>query len=79
MPSLRDIRAAQLLSIRELARLAEVAPSTVFLIEAGRATPRPRVIRRLAEVLAVVPRAVDEFRRAIEAAATPRPRAGDRP
>jgi transcriptional regulator with XRE-family HTH domain len=74
MPSLRQLRAERLLSIRELARLADVAPSTVFLVEAGRVTPRPGTARRLAAALDVAPGAVDEFRRAIEAAKRPRPR-----
>ena len=73
MPSLRELRAARLLSIRELAHRAQVAPSTIYLIEAGRTTPRPRVIRQLAAVLGVEPTAVDEFRQAIERAAQHRP------
>jgi transcriptional regulator with XRE-family HTH domain len=74
MPSLREIRAERLLSIRELARLADVAPITVLRIEAGRATPRPGTARRLAAALDVAPGAVDEFRRAGAAARRPRPR-----
>jgi transcriptional regulator with XRE-family HTH domain len=72
MPSLREVRAARLLSIRELAQQAGVAPSTVYVIEAGRATPRLRVIRQLATALGVEPTVVDEFRRAIERAQQPR-------
>jgi DNA-binding XRE family transcriptional regulator len=64
---LRDIRAERLLSLRELARLAGVAPSTGHLIEAGRSTPRRSVIRLLSAVLGVDPRAVTEFRRALGA------------
>jgi transcriptional regulator with XRE-family HTH domain len=62
---LRDVRAERLLSLRMLARLADVAPSTIYLTEAGRTTPQLSVIRRLAEALEVDPRAVIEFRRAI--------------
>lgn len=58
---LRDWRAERLLSIRDLALRAGVAPSTIFLIESGRSTPRPSVARRLAEALAVEPRAVTEL------------------
>jgi transcriptional regulator with XRE-family HTH domain len=65
MPSLRQTRVARLLTIRELAQRAGVAPSTVSLIEAGRTRPSLRVIRRLATALAVEPQAVDEFRQAI--------------
>src|SRR5687767_249582 len=35
VPSLREIRTARLLTIREFARLASVAPSTIHLAEAG--------------------------------------------
>ena len=45
MASLREVRTARLLSIRALAQQAGVAPSTVYLIEAGRTTPRFTVIR----------------------------------
>jgi transcriptional regulator with XRE-family HTH domain len=64
---LRDFRAERLLSLRELAFLAEVAPSTVYLIEAGRSTPRRSVIRLLSAALDVDPMAVTEFRRALRA------------
>ena len=62
---LRTVRAERLLSLRELARLAGVAPSTIYLIEAGRTTPGPAVMRRLGVALEVDPWAVAEFRRAI--------------
>jgi transcriptional regulator with XRE-family HTH domain len=68
MVSLRELRAERLLSIRELARRASIAPSTIFLIEAGRTIPRQRVARQIAEVLGVDPMTVDELRRRIEAA-----------
>ena len=67
--SLRDLRAERLLSIRELARLAGVAPSTVHLTETGRTTPHPSVMRRIAAALEVDARQVAEFRRAIDARA----------
>jgi DNA-binding XRE family transcriptional regulator len=72
MVSLRELRAERLLSIRELARRASIAPSTIFLIEAGRTVPRQRVARQIAEVLGVDPMTVDELRRHIEAAKLPR-------
>ena len=72
MASLREVRAARLLSIRALAQQAGVAPSTVYLIEAGRTTPRFSVIRQLAAALRVEPAAIDEFRQAIAAAREPR-------
>jgi len=66
MATLRELRAERLLSIRDLAQRAHVAPSTVFLIESGRTIPRQRVARQIAEVLRVDPMEVDEFRRRIE-------------
>jgi transcriptional regulator with XRE-family HTH domain len=69
---LREIRAERLLSIRELARLAGVASSTIYLIEAGRTTPRRSVALRLAAALGVDPRSVGEFRRAQGTGAEPR-------
>jgi len=64
---LRDVRADRLLSMRELAQLAGVATSTIYLIEAGRSTPHLSVIRRLSVALEIDPQAVTEFRRAIRA------------
>ena len=63
--SLREVRAERLLSLRELAGLADVSPSAIYLIEAGRTTPRLAIIRRLCAALAVEPWEVAEFRRAI--------------
>jgi len=51
---------ARLLTIRELAQRAEVAPSTVYLLEAGRSRPTFRVIRQLSTALAVAPETIDE-------------------
>jgi len=62
------VRAERLLTIRELADRAGTSPSTIFLIEAGRTTPRASVIRRLADALNVEPHAVEEFHQAIEVA-----------
>lgn len=74
MSSLRELRAERLLSVRELARQASVAPSTIFLIESGRTVPRQRVARQIARALHVDPMEVDEFRRRIEATKQGRPR-----
>ena len=69
----------RLLSIRELAQQAGVMPSSIYLIEAQRATPRMTTMRRLATALGVAPEAVDEFRQAIEAAKQLSPRRGRPP
>ncbi len=66
---LREWRAERLLTIRDLARLAGVAPSTVYLIEAGRSAPHPTTMRAIAAALNMDPRQVAEFRRAIAARA----------
>lgn len=68
MVSLRELRAERLLSIRELARRASIAPSTLYLIEAGRSVPRQRVTRQIAEVLGIDPMLVDELRLHIDRA-----------
>ena len=66
MPALAALRRRALLSQRDLARRAGVAPSSVYLIERGRTLPRPAVMRKLADALGVSdPMQVDEFRRAV--------------
>jgi DNA-binding XRE family transcriptional regulator len=66
MAPLRVIRSRALLTPRELAAKARVAPATVYAIEAGNHTPRMRVVRQLCEALGVHPDEVDEFRPIIE-------------
>ena len=65
LQSLRVFRAERLLSIRELGLLAGVAPSTIYMIESGRSTPRPSVVRCICDALNLDPMAVTEFRHAI--------------
>jgi DNA-binding XRE family transcriptional regulator len=62
---LREVRAAQRMSARDLARHAGVAPSTIYMIEAGRSVPHLSVVRRIVDVLRVEAVAVSEFRHAI--------------
>jgi len=69
--SLRSWRAERLLSIRDLARLAGVSPSTVYLTEAGRTVPRFAAMRAMVAALGVTAHEVVEFRRAIGARAAP--------
>ena len=64
---LRDVRAERLLSIRELARAAKVATSTICLIEAGRSMPRLSVVGRIATALKVDALTITEFRRVVRA------------
>ena len=68
MTALRVMRVSRLLTIRELAKQAGVAASTIYLIETGRTTPRLSVVRRLAAALEVEPGDIDEFQHAIEQA-----------
>ena len=68
MPALREVRVRRLLSMRQLAKVAGVAPTTVYLIEAGQRLPHFETMRKLAAALEVEPDEVDEFRAAMEAA-----------
>ena len=63
MASLRTLRRRRLLSQRELARRAGVAPSSVYLIERGGKTPQLAVMRKIVAALGLDdPMQVDEFR-----------------
>ncbi len=66
MPTLREVRIRRFLSLRELAKRANVAQRTIVEAEAGRQVPRPATMRKLAEALGVDPIEVDEFRAAVE-------------
>ncbi len=67
--TLREARAARVLTVRALAEQAGVAPSTVHLVETRKSVPRFEVIRKLSAILDLNPLDVDEFRVAIERAA----------
>lgn len=69
MPTLKEARAARLLTVRGLADRAGVASSTVYLIENGRSTPRFTVIERLSRALGVVPTEIEEFQAAMHGVA----------
>ncbi len=66
MPTLREVRIRRFLSLRELAKRANVAQRTIVEAEAGRQVPQPATMRKLAEALSVDPIEIDEFRAAIE-------------
>ena len=59
---LREVRAERLLSIRELAQAAGVAPLTIHEIETGERRSGRRVVLRIAAALEVDPDEVAEFR-----------------
>ena len=65
MVTLREARAARLLTVRALAELAGVAFSTVHLIETGKSVPRFEAIQKLSAALGVEPGEVEEFAAAI--------------
>ena len=69
MLTLKEARARRLLTVRDLAERAGVAPSTVYLAETGRSVPRFAVIRKLCDALGVEPAEVVEFAAAIEGTA----------
>ncbi len=66
MQTLKEARAARLLTVRGLAERAGVAPSTVYLVENGRSVPRFAVIRAIWDALGVEPGDIEEFAAAIE-------------
>lgn len=68
MATLREIRVRRLLSMRRLAKLAALAPTTIYLIESGQRLPQYETMRKLAAALEVEPNDVDEFRAAMGAA-----------
>ncbi len=67
MQTLKEWRAARLLTVRGLAEAAGVAPTTVHFVETGRSVPTFRVIRALCRALDVEPAEVTEFAAVIEA------------
>ena len=52
---LRTLREARFLSHRDLAERANVSPTTVLNLEAGRVEAQRRTVRKLAEALGVDP------------------------
>ena len=52
---LRTLRERRFLSHRELAKRADVSPTTVLNLEAGRVEAQRRTVRKLAEALEVDP------------------------
>ncbi len=68
MQTLREARAARVLTIRELAALAGVSTRTIVQVEAGQIVPRFATLKKIASALGVEPAAITEFARAIEEA-----------
>ena len=64
-----DARVESLLSIRGLAKKSGVDWKTIHNIEKGYALPSLATIKKLAEVLQVNPRDIDEFKASMEKAA----------
>jgi DNA-binding XRE family transcriptional regulator len=59
MTTLRQLRREHHLTQEQLATAADVSPSTVYHIEAGKVRPRPSIVRRLARALNVDPQSID--------------------
>lgn len=63
--TLRQARAARMLTVRGLASAAGCSPHTVHQVESGKRVPRFDTIRRLSTALGVEPTQVAEFRGAL--------------
>ncbi|MBI2906895.1 MAG: helix-turn-helix transcriptional regulator [Chloroflexi bacterium] len=63
---LEVLRKSRLFTQQSLAEQANTAVSTIYLIEAGRTTPRFNIIRKLCAALKVEPHEVDEFQAALQ-------------
>jgi transcriptional regulator with XRE-family HTH domain len=59
MAALRDLRENAFLDQQELADLAGLSLSTIQRLESGRAQPRRKTARKLAEILKVDPREIE--------------------
>ena len=70
MTNLRAARLRALLSIRQLARRAGVAPTTIYLLETRRRTPQLLTVLKLSRALGVAPADIEEFGPALEAPPT---------
>ncbi len=63
--TLKQARAARMLTVRGLARAVGCSPHTVHEIETGKRAPRFDTVRRLSAALGVEPTEIAEFRRAL--------------
>ena len=63
---LKELRARQLLTVRELAEQAGISPSTISVIEKGHGRPALSTIRKVSKLFNVDPLSVDEFKEAVE-------------
>lgn len=70
MVTLKEARAARLLTVRALAERAGVAFSTVHLIETGKSIPRFSAILKMSAALGVEPGEIEEFSAAIAGVAS---------
>lgn len=62
---LKEARIQRTMTMRELADAADVALSTIYLIESGKTTPSLRVMRDVSKALSMTPQAIDEFAEAM--------------
>jgi transcriptional regulator with XRE-family HTH domain len=80
MTTLRQARLQALLSMRQLARKAEISPTTIYLLESGQRSPQLLTIYKLSRALGVSPVEIEEFRRVLDVqpAVEPSPEEGSR-
>jgi transcriptional regulator with XRE-family HTH domain len=66
MTTLREARLQALLSMRQLARKAELSPTTIYLLETGQRSPQLLTIYKLSQALGIAPEEITEFRQAMD-------------
>jgi transcriptional regulator with XRE-family HTH domain len=66
MTTLREARLHALLSMRQLARKAEISPTTIYLLESGQRSPQLLTIYKLSRALGIAPEEIEEFRRVLD-------------
>jgi len=66
MPTLHEARIRRMMTIRGLAKLAGLAPTTIQLAESGQRQPRFGTMKKIAAALGVEPTEIAEFSTAIE-------------
>jgi transcriptional regulator with XRE-family HTH domain len=71
MTTLREARLRALLSMRQLARQAELSATTIYLLETGQRTPQLLTVHKLSRALGVNPAEIDEFRSWVDAPTEP--------
>jgi len=53
--------------MRQLARKADISPTTIYLLESGQRSPQLLTIYKLSRALGIAPEEIEEFRRVLGA------------